>query len=110
MQTTGVLSTDERQRWDRDGYLVREAVLDRHEVSRLRQACEDLCGRLEAMSREDRKIDVSSFYVFEVDVTRDVMIKWEPGDRGVIQGVEPAAHLDPVIAEFGAHRGLTEPA
>ncbi|MGE0309795.1 MAG: phytanoyl-CoA dioxygenase family protein, partial [Acidimicrobiia bacterium] len=83
---------------------------DGAQVDQLRRACEELCGQLEAMSREDRKIDVSSFYVFELDKAKDVMIKWEPGSRSAIQGVEPVAHLHPVIAEFGNHPALVEPA
>jgi ectoine hydroxylase-related dioxygenase (phytanoyl-CoA dioxygenase family) len=109
MQTMSTLTADERLRYERDGYLVRESVLDAAELETLRLACEELCNRLSEMSSEDRKIDVSAFYVFEVDVARDVMIKWEPGSRGVIQGVEPVAHLHPVIAEFGAHPALVEP-
>ena len=109
MQTVGALTTDERLRYERDGYLVRESVLGLDELENLRRACEELCGQLVEMSSEDRKVDVSSFYVFEVDIARDVMIKWEPGNRAVIQGVEPVAHLHPVIAEFGAHPALVEP-
>jgi ectoine hydroxylase len=109
MQTMSPLTTDERLRYERDGYLVRETVLDPQELDTLRSACEELCLQLTEMSSDDRKVDVSAFYVFEVDAARDVMIKWEPGRRDVIQGVEPVAHLHPVIAEFGAHPALTEP-
>jgi ectoine hydroxylase-related dioxygenase (phytanoyl-CoA dioxygenase family) len=109
MQQAGVLTTDERLRYERDGYLVRTSVLDAREVAALTRACEELCAALAEESVEQRKIDVSAFYVFEMDLPRDVMIKWEPGSRGVIQGVEPVAHLHPVVAEFGAHPSLVEP-
>jgi ectoine hydroxylase len=110
MQTTGTLTTDERLSYERDGYLVREAVLSPQEIDVLRRACEELCQRLVQSSSEERKIDVSEFYVFELDLARDVLVKWEPGSRDVIQGIEPVAHLHPTIAEFGAHPMLVGPA
>ncbi len=109
MQEVIALTNDERDRYERDGNIVRESIFGPEEIETLRQACEELCDQLAAMSSEERKIDVSSFYVFELDMAKDVMIKWEPECRGVIQGVEPVAHLHPVIAEFGNHPVLTEP-
>lgn len=109
MKTALELSSDERRRYERDGYLVRESVLTDEELHNLRTACEELCQQLTAMSLDDRKVDVSQFYVFELDLARDVVIKWEPGSREVIQGVEPVAHLHPVIGEFGAHPAIVEP-
>lgn len=109
MQQVNTLTIEEREQYASDGYIVREAVITPDELERLRAASEELCHQLADASSEDRKVDVSAFYVFEVDMLRDVMIKWEPGSRTVIQGVEPVAHLHPVIAEFGAHPGLTEP-
>lgn len=109
MQTATSLTADEKRRYERDGYLVREAVFDASQIETLRRACEELCDQLAAMSSDDRKIDVSAFYVFELDQAKDVLIKWEPGSRSVIQGVEPVAHLHPVIAAFGNDPALTEP-
>lgn len=103
------LTTEEKLSYERDGYLVRRSVFGPSEIERLREACEALCDQLARMSSDERKVDVSSFYVFEVDQAKDVMIKWEPGSRSVIQGVEPVAHLHPVIAEFGNHPAMTEP-
>ena len=106
---TTSLSADERQRYERDGYLVRESVFDDREIEQLIRASEDVCERLVAISQEQRKTDVSSLYVFELDLDRDVLIKWEPGDRDVIQGVEPVAHLHPVIAGVGNDDRIVEP-
>jgi ectoine hydroxylase len=110
MQTVSALTADEKRRYERDGYIVREAVLDAGQIEALRQACEDVCNQLAAMSSDERKIDVSAYYVFELELAKDVLIKWEPGSRTVIQGVEPVAHLHPVIAEIGNSSVLTEPA
>jgi hypothetical protein len=110
MEKTLRLSSGEREQYDRDGYVVREAVFDESELVELRDACESLCDRLVAHSRETRKVDVSEFYVFEMDESLNVMLKWEPGDRSVLQGVEPFVHLDPTLERYGMHPGLAEPA
>lgn len=62
MQAMSALTADERLRYERDGYLVRESVLDATELETLRLACEELCQQLAEMSSEDRKVDVSAFY------------------------------------------------
>lgn len=103
------LTDAERRQYERDGFIVRNRVLMPVEVDELKRACEDLCERLAAQSSEDRKLDVSQFYVFENDRPLNIMIKWEPGDRRVIQGVEPLVHLDPVLQRYGSHPGLVEP-
>ena len=110
MKKSLALSRAEREQYDRDGFVVREGVLDEPELVELREACETLCDRLVAHSRDDRKFDVSQFYVFESDAPLNVMIKWEPSDRQVIQGVEPLAHLDPTLERYGLHPALAEPA
>jgi hypothetical protein len=51
-------TTDERLHSERDGYLVREAVLALQEIDVLRRACEELCELLVKSSIEERKIDV----------------------------------------------------
>jgi phytanoyl-CoA dioxygenase PhyH len=103
------LADAEWRQYEHDGFLVRQGVLTPGEVDELKGACEELCERLSAQSSEDRKIDVSQFYVFENDRPLNIMIKWEPGDRRVIQGVEPLVHLDPVLKKYGSHAGLVEP-
>jgi ectoine hydroxylase-related dioxygenase (phytanoyl-CoA dioxygenase family) len=110
MKKSLALTHAERQQYECHGYVLREGVLDEPELTELRDACEALCERLVAHSREARKVDVSQFYVFETDEPLNVMIKWEPHDRRVIQGVEPLAHLDPTLERFGMHPALTEPA
>ena len=110
MTKTLDLESGELEQYARDGFLIREEVIAPDELAELGSACEDLCDRLVAHSIEQRKVDVSEFYVFENDRQLNIMIKWEPGDRNVIQGVEPLVHLDPVLARYGDHPGLVEPA
>jgi len=99
----------ERQRWEQDGFVVRESVLAPSEIDEMTGACEELCSRLAAHSTETHKVDVSSFYVFETDEPLNVMIKWEPGSRDVIQGVEPLVHLHPVLERYAWHDAFTVP-
>jgi hypothetical protein len=110
MKECAALTSAEREQYERDGFVVRDGVLDDAELDELRTACETLCVRLANHSNDARKVDVSQFYVFETDEQLNVMIKWEPDDRGVIQGVEPLAHLDPTLERYGLHPALAEPA
>jgi ectoine hydroxylase len=103
------LTDDERRQYELDGFIVRQSVLSPDEVDELTRASEELCERLVGYSQDERKEDVSAFYVFEQDPLRNVIIKWEPGDKKVIQGVEPVAHLSPLINDYGHHPGLTTP-
>jgi hypothetical protein len=103
------LTTEERTSWEQRGYVVRDAVLTAAEIEELRNACEELCVRLAAASTDAHKVDVSAYYVFETDESLNVMIKWEPGTRDVIQGVEPLIHLHPVLERYAWHEALTAP-
>jgi ectoine hydroxylase-related dioxygenase (phytanoyl-CoA dioxygenase family) len=103
------LTSAERTGWEHRGYVVRESVLTTAEIDELRAACEQLCAQLAAASRESHKVDVSAYYVFETDESLNVMIKWEPGSRDVIQGVEPLVHLHPVLERYALHEALTAP-
>jgi ectoine hydroxylase-related dioxygenase (phytanoyl-CoA dioxygenase family) len=49
--------------------------------------------------RQGRRIHAGS-YVFDPDVTRQTMIKWE-GDSDIVQGVEPLAHVSPELKAWG---------
>jgi 2-aminoethylphosphonate dioxygenase len=103
------LSPEERMRWESDGFVVRRGLLDQAELDELSDACEELCAQLVEYSDERRKETVSQYYVFEPDSLHNIILKWEPGDKRVLQGVEPAAHLHPTIMEYGHHPSMTEP-
>jgi len=90
MMKVNTLTIEEREQYARDGYIVREAVLTPDEVETLRAASEELCRRLADASSEDRKVDVSEFYVFEVDMLRDV-IRRGTGQRARALGREDIA-------------------
>jgi hypothetical protein len=102
------LTQEERERYDTDGFFVRRDAFTPDEIERMRTASEELCQDL-AAAAGPYKLKVSRHYVFELAAPRDVLIKWEPADESVIQGVEPCAHLHPVLQEFAEHPAMTEP-
>ena len=107
--TTPTLTPAERETYARDGFLVRHDVLAPHELEHLRRTCEQLCERVLEHSLEQRKVAVSEFYVFEMDEPLNLLIKWEPDDPNVIQGLEPLVHLDADLERFGSHAPLADP-
>src|SRR5688500_5953723 len=105
------LTPDERTAWEHDGFLVRHGAFTPEEVDEIATACEELCRDLaDAEGTQNRnKIRVSRDYVFEPDATRGIFIKWEPGAIDEIQGVEPCAHLHPVLQKYAEHPSFVEP-
>jgi ectoine hydroxylase len=101
-----VLTDIERAQYDRDGYLVRESVFGADEVADMVEASEELVAGL-VESRQGRRFTVGS-YTFEPDFLDHVMLKWE-GDRDVLHGIEPFAHLSPRLKAWGLDPRLTEP-
>jgi ectoine hydroxylase len=92
------LTGDERRRMESDGYVLRERVFDAGEVARITAACESLVDDL-VKDRVQRRVTVGS-YVFDSDRDRGVTIKWE-GSSDVVHGIEPFAHLSPVLEGWG---------
>ena len=102
------LTDSERRSYEELGFLVRERAFTPTEIETLREATEALCGDLTRAAR-NAKVKVSAHYVFELDATDDIVIKWEPGDNEVLQGVEPFAHLHPVFTDYATHSSFVEP-
>jgi len=87
----------ERRQYDEDGYVVREGVFTSAEIADMVEACEALVADL-VRDRQGRRIHAGS-YVFDPDVTRQTMIKWE-GDSDIVHGIEPFAHLSPALDDW----------
>ena len=104
--TNGRLTADERSCLDRDGYVVRDNVFSLTEVADITRACEDLVARL----IHDRKLKryQAGSYVFAPDLERNVMIKWE-GDSDIVHGIEPFAHLEPLLNAWAHDPRFVEP-
>lgn len=84
------LSAAEKDRYRRDGYVLREAVFEPDEVRDISLACEELVDKL-VRNRRGERVTFGS-YVFDADARNRVVIKWE-GDTDVVHGLEPFAHL-----------------
>ncbi len=104
--TTGALTHEELACLDRNGYVVRENAFTPTEVADIIDACEDLVARL-IHDRQLRRYKAGS-YVFAPDFERNTMIKWE-GDTDIVHGIEPFAHLDPVLKAWALDARFTEP-
>lgn len=85
------LDASERRDLEEGGFVLRRNVFDAPELVAIRTACEALVLRLLAEKRH-RKLSVGS-YNFELQRDLGTVVKWEPGDIDVVQGVEPFAHL-----------------
>jgi hypothetical protein len=59
--------------------------------------------------RKQAKVKVSQYYVFERSTADATIIKWEPGDDRVIQGLEPVAHLHRFFENLSEHPAFTDP-
>lgn len=92
--SSGRLTADELKCLEQNGYVVRENVFSPSEVAELTQACEALVDRF-VQERRRKRYHVGS-YTFEPNNEHLIMIKWE-GDTDIVHGLEPFAHLDPVI-------------
>jgi ectoine hydroxylase-related dioxygenase (phytanoyl-CoA dioxygenase family) len=100
------LSNDERQCFERCGYVVRRDVFSPAELADIAGACEALVEEI-VTGREQHRQTFGS-YVFDADRERTVIVKWE-GDSDVVHGIEPFAHLSPTLAAWGYDERLTTP-
>ena len=75
------LDADERRRLAKDGFLLRTGVFSAPDVAAMIDASEALIAEL-VRGRRGRRLKVGS-YVFDPDMTRGVMIKWE-GESDIV--------------------------
>lgn len=101
------LTAEERETYERDGYLVRRGVFPESNLDEMRKAGDEVIEQLVAI-RQGRRIPAGS-YTFELEATTDVMIKWE-GDTDVIHGIEPFAHFHPTFMQYAFDERFLEPA
>jgi ectoine hydroxylase len=102
----GRLDDDERRRLATDGYVVRTGVFPPADVAAMIEASEALVADL-VRDRRGRRLKVGS-YVFDPDLVRGVMIKWE-GDSDVVHGIEPFVHLSPALHAWALDPRFVEP-
>lgn len=100
------LTDEERSFLASNGYVVRRNVFSPDEVAAIAAECETLVDGL-VRERKARRFQAGA-YVFDVDRANDTMIKWE-GDSDVVHGIEPFAHLSPVLNEFAHDARFIDP-
>lgn len=100
------LDADERSRLARDGFVVRSGVFAPADVAAMVDASEALVADL-VRDRRGHRLKVGS-YVFDPDLIRGVMIKWE-GESDIVHGIEPFAHLSPALETWALDPRCLEP-
>lgn len=101
------LTDEEREAFDRDGFIIRKGFLPMDVVEEMRDATEELCANV--ANAKGAKFVVSTDYVFQPDALTGIFIKWEPGDEPVVQGLEPFADLHPTFMKYELDPRFTEP-
>ena len=96
----------EQQAYERDGFVIRREVFTEAEVAEMIAHSEALVADL-VRDRVGRRLKVGS-YVFDPDVLKGVLIKWE-GDSEAVHGIEPFAHICEPLGRVGLDPRLTEP-
>ena len=100
-------SEAERERLDRDGFVLREKVFTPGELDDIAQACEELARDVIAVSHGAKHVVGS--YMFERSQELEMYVKWEPDAPEVLQGLEPFAHLSPRLRARGLDARLVDP-
>lgn len=106
------LSDDERERFERDGFIVRESVLAEPELVELRDAVEEVVARLvERATRDGAGPERRMADGHRIQFSSHTAIQWEwrDGSRD-IRLCEPVDHLDPRFERLFADERLTTPA
>ncbi|MGH7924056.1 MAG: hypothetical protein ACREQH_05630, partial [Candidatus Binatus sp.] len=101
------LDAGEHRELEERGFVLRRDVFDAGELGSIRDACEALVQRLLA-ERRHRKLSVGS-YNFELQRDLATVVKWEPGDLDLVQGVEPLAHLSEELNRWAHDARLLDP-
>jgi phytanoyl-CoA hydroxylase len=100
------LSREERQTYDRDGFIVRRGTFGREDIEALRTAAEELVADVQRSATAIKRRHGS--YTFQTHVEQALTVKWESG-KSVVLGLEPFVHLSPVFKAYAADDRFTEP-
>ena len=89
------------------GFVLRGGVFDTAELRAMRDACEAVVERL--LREKRRTKHALGSYVFELQRQLQTIVKWEPSDPEVVQGLELFAHLSDSLHRWALDRRFTEP-
>jgi hypothetical protein len=96
----------EQQALARDGFVIRERAFSSVEVAEIVDACEDLVQAL-IKDRRKKRFHLGS-YTFDHSRSNHVTVKWE-GDTDIVHGLEPFAHVSPVLEKWGYDSRFVDP-
>ncbi len=105
------MSSEEREGYARDGYLLREGVFAADELAALRDAVEEVVAGV--MARAQRpgagpEIRLADGHRLQLSSQAAIQWEWAEGSREV-RLVEPCDHLDPRLAALFADARFVEP-
>jgi phytanoyl-CoA hydroxylase len=89
------------------GFVLRPGVFATAELRAMCDACEVLVERLLVEKRRTKHALGS--YIFELQRQLQTIVKWEPGDPDLVQGLELFAHLSDTLHRWALDRRLIEP-
>lgn len=105
----GTWRLDAREQNDlaQQGFVMRTSVFDAAETRAICAACESLVERVLAEKRRT-KLTVGS-YMFEIQRNLETVVKWEPDNADLVQGLEPFAHLSDELNRWALDPRIVEP-
>jgi hypothetical protein len=92
------MTEQEKEAYERDGFLVRRNVFGPEDLEELRTASEEVIAQIVAHRKGVRM--PAGTYTFEFERFQETIIKWE-GDTDVVHGIEPFNHLHPTFVKYG---------
>jgi ectoine hydroxylase len=105
------MTSEERERYDRDGFLVRTSVLSPAEVDDLRMAVEAVAASVKARAMRDGAGPeglLADGHRIQFSSRAAIQWEWREGSQA-IRLIEPVAHLDPRLAALFADPRLLQP-
>jgi len=101
------LSGEELNGLNENGYVVRRGVFTRGECAAMAEGVEQL--ERDLLSAKRRTKHTAGSYLFELQREFGTIVKWEPDFPEVVQGVEPFAHISPVLDKWARDPRLWNP-
>ncbi len=97
----------EKAELDERGFVLRRGVFSAAELRAIVDACEALVERL--LSEKRRTKHTVGSYMFEIQRRLETIVKWEPDNPDLVQGVEPFAHLSEELHRWALDARLLDP-
>jgi ectoine hydroxylase len=105
------MTSEERERYERDGFLVRTGVFSPAEVVGLTRSVEAVADAVKARARREGagpEGRLADGHRIQFSSRAAIQWEWREGSQE-IRLIEPVAHLDPRVAELFADARLVEP-